>query len=141
MDQKRLLELAIEALEGQKAAVDAEIEAIHAELKGAGAPQAIRPVSVAGRGHRNSAARRAQSERMRKIWATRKAAAAKKATQEKAKPERAAVNKAISLAMKAAWVRRRAKAAGKAVKTGPASAKVSSKTSSKKIPTIMAVCS
>jgi hypothetical protein len=131
MDQKQLLELAITELERQKTAVDMEIEAIHAELKGAGAPQAVRPVSVAGRGHRNSAARRAQSERMRKIWAARKAAAAKKATQPKAKPERATVYKARSLAMKAAWVRRKAKETGKAAKTGLASAKVSSKTSGK----------
>jgi hypothetical protein len=133
MDQKRLLELAIEALEGQLAAVDVEIEAIRAELKGADAPRVNRPVpaAIVRRVRRNSASRKAQSERMRKIWAARKAVTAKKATQPKAKPERAAVNKAISAAMKAAWARRKAKAAGKAAKTGLASAKVSPKTSGK----------
>jgi hypothetical protein len=133
MDQKRLLELAIKALEVRQAAINTEIEAIRAELKGVGAPRIKGPDSAAveGRGRGNLAARRAQSERMRKIWAARKAAAVKKATRPKAKPGKAAVNAAISAAMKAAWVRRKAKAAGKAAKTGPASIKGPAKTSGK----------
>jgi hypothetical protein len=125
MDLKRLLELAVEALEAQKAVVETEIEAIRAELKDAETPSGAGSFStaVAGRGRRNSAMREAQSERMRKIWAARKASAAKKSTQPKAKPNRSAVSKAISAAMKAAWARRKAKAAVSASKAKRASAK------------------
>jgi hypothetical protein len=112
MDQNQLLELAVEALARQKAAVDAEIEAIRAELKGAGTTRTARSVAdgVVRKRRMPPAARKAQSDRMKKIWAARKRQAAKKGIPSKLKSKRATVNKAISVAMKAAWARRKAKA-------------------------------
>jgi hypothetical protein len=48
MDQNRVLELAVEELEGQKAGVEAEIESVRAELKGfrSATPLAAKAVAV-----------------------------------------------------------------------------------------------
>jgi len=123
------LELAVEELEKQKAAVDAEIGAIRAELRGSGIIRTAKPVAIpiAGRRRKTPAERKALSERMRRIWAARKAAAAKKPIPASPKAKRAAVSKAISEAMKAAWARRKAKAAGNDAKTKRAPIRVSEK--------------
>jgi hypothetical protein len=123
MDQNRILELALEGLQKQKAGIDAEIEAIQAELRGKGS--AVRqarlfPSAVTGKRKRTPAGRKAQAERMRLYWAEKRAKAAKIAaapkTSPSASPKRkaktAAEKKALSLKMKQIWKKRKA-AAGK----------------------------
>jgi len=130
MDRNRLLELAIEGLEKQKTAIDEEISAIRAELRGAGSTPMAKPVAapISGRRHRTPAERKAQSLRMKQYWA-KKRQGSKKISLPKAKTARATLNKAISDAMKAAWARRKAKAAGKTAKAKPRTGKVSPKPS------------
>jgi len=104
----------------------ADIEAIRSELRGAGTRAVIRqtpslPSTGSGRGRqRTPAERKAQAQRMREIWAARKAKAAKPAAPVAAPPAAssaktrsmtAAEKKALSLAMKKAWKRRNAAAA------------------------------
>jgi hypothetical protein len=122
MDRNRLLELAIKELEKQKAAVDAEIEDIRSELRGVGATRPTRPVVavVGGRRRRTPAERKAQSEKMRKIWAARKAAALTNKAPAKPKADKAVVSKSRSEAMKAAWAKRKAQKTVKTAKTKPA---------------------
>jgi uncharacterized protein (UPF0335 family) len=106
MERKRILELAVEALQQQKAQVEADIQTIQAELKGTGfgvseskEPQARR---------RSPAERKAQAERMREYWAAKRA---------QAKPRAAAAKKALSLKMKEIWKKRKAAAAAKKAKS------------------------
>jgi hypothetical protein len=121
MERNRILELALEELERQKAAVLAEIETINAELKKAGPQPAKKAKTVTARTGRKSAktaaARKAQSQRMKKYWAVKKAksAAAKKAAaaRPKARAKTAAEKKALSLKMKEIWKKRKAEAAKK----------------------------
>ena len=101
---QRILELAIEELERQKAAIEAEIATIRRELKGTPSVR-LTKTSAMTRGKRrviNAAQRKAQSERMKRYWA------AKRLTNPKT---RKASSKAISEAMRAYWAKR--KAAGK----------------------------
>ena len=76
---KRLIELALEALEQRKASIDAEIAAIRAEMTGRGGIKSILPTKAAvapkKRGPRSKAARKAQSERMKAYWAKKRAEA------------------------------------------------------------------
>ena len=124
MEHKRLLELALQTLERQKAEVAAEIESIQAELNGAGFSPAmkVKPVAptVRKRRSRTRAERKALSRRMKEIWAAKKLQAAKsvvaaKAVPAKAKgrPKSAAEKKALSLKMKQVWAKRKAEAAKK----------------------------
>jgi hypothetical protein len=123
MDRIRLMNLAIEELERQKAAVDADIEAIRAELSGSktSRPAELGVAAAEGRRHRTPAERKAQSERMRKIWAARRtqAAALKEISPSTAQADRTAVGKRISAAMKRAWAKRKVKTAGKEGKLKP----------------------
>jgi len=75
--ENRIIELALQALEAKKAAVEKEIDELKAELAKA------RPKPAKGRGMppRSLAARKAQSERMKAYWAKRRAG---KATGKKA---------------------------------------------------------
>jgi hypothetical protein len=79
----RIIELALEALEARKTALDAEITALRAGLKpGRGRAQssdsrAERPVRR--RAPRSAAARKAQSERMKEYWARRRGEGTSKA--------------------------------------------------------------
>jgi len=123
MDQNRILELAVEALQRQKAGIDAEIETIRAALKGTGSPIARKANTIAAvRGRsRTTAERRTQSLRMRQYWAAKRAKAAKSsaaitAPVAGAKPRQksAAERKALSLKMKQVWKKRKAEAAKKA---------------------------
>jgi hypothetical protein len=107
MDQYRILELALESLEKQKAGIEAEIEAIQADLRGKGA-------AGFGRGRRRTASeRKSHSEAMRAYWAAKKSNAAKVTSAPKRKAKTAAEKKAISLKMKEAWKKRKAAAAKK----------------------------
>ena len=78
MDDKRILELAVEALENHKAEVELEIEAIRSILKAAATVHKSETTTLAARKRRPKTAeeKKAQSRRMKKIWAKRKAAAA-----------------------------------------------------------------
>jgi hypothetical protein len=120
MDRHRILELAVEELERQKTAVDAEITAIRAELGETGSKTTENvklTVAVAGKNRRRTPAEReAQSLRLKKYWAAKRAKAAKtkKPNSPKPKLEKAPVGKAISKAMRIYWAKKRAETANKA---------------------------
>lgn len=110
MEQVKVLELALEALQKQKMAVEEEIRQLTADLgRGQFAPPPItaRARRLRKSGPQSAAARKAVSVRMKAYWVKRRAEAAK-VTHRKMS---AAAKKAISQKMKAAWARR--KAAGK----------------------------
>jgi hypothetical protein len=74
--EKRILELALEALEGQRALLSAEIEMIRTQLdSGAKAKPNLKNARAGKRKARSAAQRKAQSERMKAYWAARKKAA------------------------------------------------------------------
>jgi hypothetical protein len=107
---QRILELALEELGRQKAAIDSEIESIQAELRGSSSAGRVKAVAAVS-APKASAARKAQSERMKKYWAAKRAS--KKAPVVKGK-QRKATNKAISNAMRALWAKRKAEKAAAA---------------------------
>jgi hypothetical protein len=78
---KRLIELALEALAVRKAALDAEIAKMRSQLGArvavAKAP-AAKPSRKRKRGPQSKSARKAQSERMKAYWAKRRAESARK---------------------------------------------------------------
>jgi hypothetical protein len=130
MDRNRILELAVETLEKQKAGIDAEIETIRAELRGRGSGTArkVKPAAASTRRRRlrTRAERKAHSKRMKKYWAAKRAkmvkvSAAKKSSpaSKKRRAKIAAEKKALSLKMKQVWAKRKAEDAGKIVKTKP----------------------
>jgi len=101
--EKRIIELAIQALQLRKASVEAEIEAVRGELQGAARVYRATIVSPDATTRKPySEQRKAQSERMKAYWAARKAAAAK----PKFGPRSAAARKAQSVRMKAYWAKR-----------------------------------
>lgn len=136
MDNKRILELAIETLEKHKAAIEAEIEELRGEMKGeitgetAKKVKATSPTASRYR-PKTPAERKAQSDRMKAYWAAKKSqpaiAAAKKPTPAgpKRAPKSAATSKAISDGMRAYWARRKAELASKKTSTKPANKKAS----------------
>ena len=84
MEHKRILELALEALQEGKKRVEAEIEAIGAEMRGIVRDtlkrKAARTTSLSGSQRvRTLAERKAQSKRMKAYWAAKRSAAAAKA--------------------------------------------------------------
>jgi hypothetical protein len=89
-----IVALAIEALERRKEAIQLEIDA----LKSA---SPTRPKWSA-------AARKAQRQRMRAYWATKKGTA-KHSKTSKPGPQSAAAKKGISARMKACWAKRKAR--------------------------------
>jgi hypothetical protein len=109
--EKRILELAIEALEKRRAQVDEEIAVLRAELQGSVKVATSVVASAEGRRHKTAAERRAHSERMKKIWAARKATGAK-VESAKAAPVKLvqddAANQARSEKMRAYWAKKRA---------------------------------
>ena len=122
MDRNRILELALEGLQKQKADIEQEIEMVRAELRGRAPAVPSRFVPAARSGKRRSrtpAERKAQAERMRKYWAAKRAKVAKVATAPKTSPaagakkrraKTAAEKRALSLKMKEIWKKRRAAA-------------------------------
>jgi hypothetical protein len=79
MDQKYIMQLAVEELQRRKAKIEAEIEAIHAEIgKSKSVRTAVKAKAVAPgagrRRERSESERKAQSEKMKKVWAARRAA-------------------------------------------------------------------
>ena len=88
----RLIELAIEALESKKAAIDAEIAQLRKDLRPARRRRRVR-AREAPKGSRISpAGRKALSERMKARWAEWRAERAKKAAKAR-KPARRAKTK------------------------------------------------
>src|SRR5438034_4241156 len=90
----RLIELAIEALESKKAAIDAEIAQLRKELRPARRRRPARARRVAKKSRISAAGRKALSERMTAHWAewrterAKTAAKARKpARREKGKPK------------------------------------------------------
>ena len=87
----RLVELALEALESRKAAIDAEIGRLRGEIatqrrgrkgaRGSRVRKAVRALKPRKR-TRSAAARQAQSQKMREYWARRKQAATNVASDE-----------------------------------------------------------
>jgi len=114
MERKRLLELAVETLEKQRAEVTAEIESIRAELNGAGpgVGRTVRPIAAIIRKRRSKtfAERKALSRKLKRIWAARKLQAAQAAARAKGRSKTAAEKKALSLKMKAVWAKKRMEA-------------------------------
>ena len=85
----RLIELAIEALESKRAAIDAEIAGLRSELRPARRPRRVRATAKAGkRPHISAAGRKALSERMKARWAEWREERAKTAAKAR-KPARA----------------------------------------------------
>jgi hypothetical protein len=80
MDDKRIRELAVEALENRRAVVELEIEAIQVMLRaGASAPKPrTAPANSAGRRRKTAAEKHAHSKKMKEIWAKRRAQKAAK---------------------------------------------------------------
>ena len=114
MEARRILELASQNLQAQKAALESQISEIRAELAGV-APTAETVTPPAGNRRKRSAAeRRAQSRAMKLYWKRRKAEAAEREIR-KSRPAASrtgrlspAARKAISLKMRAYWMRRKA---------------------------------
>ena len=84
MEHKRILELALEALEKQRTQVEAEVEALRAEMRDSGRATLERKTGPTTRpkGKRRAktpAERKAQSKRMKAYWVAKKAAVAAKA--------------------------------------------------------------
>jgi len=131
MDRNRLLELAIEEIARQKAAVEAEIGTIRAELGGFAVSRRTMSAgfTTGKRRSRTPAERKTQSLRMKKYWAAKRGRAAKKRAAAPKPKARAAINKAISDAMRVYWAKRKAKASGKAAKTKPVAQEGSRKSS------------
>jgi hypothetical protein len=113
----RVLELAIEALEGQRAEIELEIQALQSMIKDRTTPQTV--TAVGKRAGRTPAQRKAQSERMRQYWQRKRASKASDKARAKPKsgPQSAAARKAISDRMKAYWAKRKAESAKKGRKT------------------------
>jgi hypothetical protein len=79
----RLIELALETLETRKAAIEAEIQQLRAQLRsprrrGPAARPAGAKAGVVRRRPRSAAARKAQSQRMKEYWARKRAEGAAK---------------------------------------------------------------
>jgi len=78
---KRLIELALEALELRKAALDAEIARMRSQLGGRTVAAKKPAAKLSGkkrRGPQSKSARKAQSERMKAYWAKRRGEVARK---------------------------------------------------------------
>jgi len=84
MEYRRILELALEALQNRRMQVEAEVEVLRAEMRVSGRATLKRkpkPISKlpGKRRTKTPAERRAQSKRMKAYWAAKKAAASAKA--------------------------------------------------------------
>src|SRR5213593_4737320 len=85
----RLIELAIEALESKKAAIDAEIAQLRKELRPARRRRPARARRVAKKSRISAAGRKALSERMTAHWAEWRTERAKTAAKARKPPRRA----------------------------------------------------
>lgn len=115
------MELALETLKSKRAEIEREIDEIRELEDGQRRVFARTPTTpsivVVKRRSKTKAERKAHSERMKKIWETRKLKAAKPpvavktaSTTTKRKPKTAAEKKALSLKMKQVWAKKKAAA-------------------------------
>ena len=88
----RLIELAIEALESRKAAIDIEIAALRKDLRPARGRRQVRARRVGKESHLSAAGRKALSEQMTARWAEWRAERGKTAVTAR-KPARRAKTK------------------------------------------------
>jgi len=127
MQRKQILELALQELQRQKAVINADIETIRTELEGAGSiirqTPSLPSAGIRRGRQRTPAQRKQQSQRMKGIWAARRAQAAKPAVPAKTAPVAASMKsrsmtavrkKALSLKMREVWKKRKAAAAKRA---------------------------
>ena len=121
MTDKRIVELALEALNARRTAVEAEIQGITAALKD-GIARVTTSVSRTAKKRRpkSRAERKAQSIRMKQIWEKRRTKRAETIAREKTiptvperRPKTAAEKRALSQKMKLVWARKRAEAVKK----------------------------
>ncbi len=116
MDRNRILTLALENLEKQRADFEAAIEQIRM-LRGEIGQVVTRkretPILVSvKRRSKTRAERKAQSVRMKAYWAARRAQDAEAASRpSKRRPKTDEEKRVLSLKMKQAWARRKAEAA------------------------------
>ena len=89
----RLIELAIEALESKKAAIDAEIAQLRKDLRPARSRRQVRARKVGKKSRISAAGRKALSERMTARWAEWRAERATKTAAKARKPARRARTK------------------------------------------------
>jgi colicin import membrane protein len=121
MDNARILQLAIEALENQRKTVEVEIAELSAQLKGGIKSEAVSIKPRSGARKATAAGPKiSQSERMKAYWAAKRAQSAQPRATTAKGPQTAASRKAISERMKAYWAERRK---GKAVPAASSSAK------------------
>src|SRR5213596_3308596 len=85
----RLIELAIEALESKKAAIDAEIAQLRKELRSPRSRRQVGTRTVGKKSRISAAGRKALSERMTARWAEWRAERAKTAAKARKPPRRA----------------------------------------------------
>src|SRR5437667_5993672 len=85
----RLIELAIEALESKKAAIDAEIAQLRKDLRPARSRRQVLARRVGKKSRISAAGRKALSERMTARWAEWRAERAKTAAKARKPPRRA----------------------------------------------------
>jgi len=114
MERKRILELALETMENQRAEAEAAIEELKGGIRRGIVKKPGTPTPVmAKRRSRTAAKRKPQSLRMKRIWAEKKAARAAKDKKKipKRRPKTVAEKRALSLKMKQAWAKRKAEAA------------------------------
>ena len=71
ISKERLLELALEQLQREKARIDSELQELQAQLSKGAAP-VREPLKKRSRPKMSARARKAASERMKKYWAERK---------------------------------------------------------------------
>jgi hypothetical protein len=113
MDRKKIIELALETLQARQAAVAAEISQLRSELAqstGTTPPAAVVAKPSKKRRSRTVEERRRHSEKMKQIWAARKAHAAKRKPAKAGGAKRgapSAANLARAEKMKAYWAKRK----------------------------------
>lgn len=115
MDDKRILELALEALQRRKTAVESAIQEVNESLGGIRTGVVERPdtpLVAVRRRTRTAAERKRQSEKMKLYWAAKRTTkvSTPAETSAKRKTMTAAAKRAISRKLKAAWARRKAAA-------------------------------
>jgi hypothetical protein len=130
MDRNRILQLAVDALERQKAGIDAEIETIRAELSGSETAISAKSVVTGNRGGRarTLAQHKAQSQRMKERWAVRRAVKAEKPTPLSPTPKKAA-SSSINNAIQAFLEKKKADTAKTDAKAKPTGNKIPKKPS------------
>lgn len=129
MEKERVVELALDALQKQRLAVEDEIRELSAQLKGGNHNRAML-LTTGERRAKTAAERRAHSRAMKAYWQRKKTVATE--PRPKSGPQSAAARKAVSERMKAYWAKRKAQATKPAASRKPATAKAQQTTAARK---------